>query len=55
MGGTTGHKINYNPLQGKLKRRFFSGPSKFRVLGQILVQDESRVNKYIYNRRNSFY
>jgi hypothetical protein len=48
LGGTTGHKINKKPLQGKLKRRFFSDPSKFRVLEQILVHDESCVKKYIY-------
>jgi len=47
LGGTTGHKINKKSLQGKLKRRFFSDPSKFRVLEQILVHDESCVKKYI--------
>jgi len=55
LGGTMGPKINKKPLEGKLKRRFFSDPSKFRVLGQILVQDESCIKKYIYNRRNSFH
>jgi hypothetical protein len=32
LGGTTGHKINKKPLQGKLKRRFFSDPSKIPIL-----------------------
>jgi hypothetical protein len=35
LGGTTGQKINKKPLEGKLKRRFFSDLSKNRDLGQF--------------------